>query len=104
MVLVTRQCVPNSLLKTWRPLASTSGNKPTALDEGSDSDIEYGSFESDGAEISSPIISGPVALPGSTQPALTVTVGHHRDESEVISISGKKSIYISKSMFNFSIR
>lgn len=75
----------------------------TALDKDSDSDIEYGSFEGDDADISSPL-AGLVPLP-STQPALTV--GYLRDRSEdneVISISGKKSICISNYCLTFSIR
>jgi hypothetical protein len=101
--IVTRDCVPNDLLRKWRP--SASGNRSTALDKGSDSDIEYGSSEGDYAEISSPL-AGPVPLP-STQPALTVR--HHRDRSEdkepeVISISGKNQFVSQNHCLTFSIR
>ena len=99
--IVTRDCVPSALLRKWRPSASGMGNRPSTLDKGPD--IEDGSFDDAGSdvEVSSPL-SGTVPFP-STQPASSsaLAVGHHRDESEdeeVISISGKNSICISKSI------
>ena len=98
--IVTRNCVPITLLRKWRPSASGSRPLATAQDKcsdcDSDSDIEY-----EGDDTSP--LAGPVPLP-STQPALTVS-RHLRDRSEdeeVINISGKKKrIQISKSLFTF---